>query len=125
MRHEGLVELLFPDEDQRGIVVKASVERVSLAFDPETRKVNVDLAVDEGLSHKRGGLRAELILSLPDLSGAVLVPNSALSERYEEFWLTRVDGKKVGVVFMGNGPNNTARVRSPELRPGDTFKLNP
>ncbi len=117
------VKVFFPDEGDRGLTLKASVERISLAFDPETRKINIDLATSEGLSDKRGGLRAELTLMVPDPSGAVLVPTSAVAERYEEFWLTRISGEKVRVVFLGNGPQSTSRVRSPEVRPGDKFKV--
>ena len=119
------VELFFPDGPAGGLRIEASVERVSLAFDPETRKINVDLAVRKDLPEKRGGLRAELTMMVPDPSGAVLVPASALVERYEEFWLTRASGEKIRVVFLGNGSQKTSRVRSPEIRPGDKFKVNP
>jgi RND family efflux transporter MFP subunit len=124
-KQNSTVNLFFPDEGEGGRKLEASVERVSLAFDPETRKINIDLAVREGLSDKRGGLRAELTLTIPDPSGAVLVPASAVVERYEEFWLTRVDDEKVRVVFLGNGPEGTTRVRAPEVRPGDKFKVKP
>jgi RND family efflux transporter MFP subunit len=119
------IRLFFPDEGEAGAAPEASLERISLAFDPETRKINVDLTVSEGLSEKRGGLRAELTVMVPDPSGAVLVPASAVVERYEEFWLTRHDGKKVRVVFLGNGPQGAIRVRSPEISHGDKFKVKP
>ncbi len=119
------IRLFFPDEGEAGVALEASLERISLAFDPETRKINVDLTVTRGLSNKRGGLRAELTLMVPDPSGAVLVPAAALVERYEEFWLTRHNGEKVRVVFLGNGPQGTIRVRSPEISHGDKFKLKP
>lgn len=122
-KQNGTVELFFPDENEVGRKLEASVERVSLAFDPETRKINIDLAVREGLSDQRGGLRAELTLMIPDPSGAVLVPASAVLERYEEFWLTRANGERIRVVFLGNGPQGTSRVRGEEVRPGDKFKV--
>lgn len=118
-------ELRFPDEGEHGLTLTAQVERISPAFDPQTRKVNLDLAVRAGLSHMRGGLRAELTLRLPDPSGAVLVPSSALSERYEEFWLTRIDGEQVRVMLLGHGQQNTSRVRSPEIKAGDRFQVKP
>jgi hypothetical protein len=124
-KQNGTVELFFPDENEVGRKLEASVERVSLAFDPETRKINIDLAVHEGLSDQRGGLRAELTLMIPDPSGAVLVPASAVLERYEEFWLTRANGERIRVVFLGNGPQDTSRVRGEEVRPGDKFKVKP
>lgn len=122
---KGTTELRFADEDENGLTLKASVERISPAFDPQTRKISVDLAVRRGLPHMRGGLRAELILELPDASGAVVVSTSALSERYEEFWLTRPNGEQVRVVLLSHGPQNTSRVRSPEVKAGDTFRLRP
>jgi RND family efflux transporter MFP subunit len=121
----GMPELRFPDEGNGGLTLKAVVERVSPAFDPETRKISVDLAVRKGLSEMRGGLRAELTLSLPDPSGAVMVPSSAVTERYEEFWLTRLDGEQVRVMLIDHGPQNTSRIRSPMVKPGDKFRLRP
>ena len=122
-RLQGTSKLRFPDEGEAGITLKAEVERISPAFDPQTRKISVDLSVNKGLSQMRGGLRAELDLELPDPSGAVLVPTRAVLERYEEHWLTRENGEQVRVVLLGNGVENTSRVRSPEIQPGQRFKV--
>jgi RND family efflux transporter MFP subunit len=117
--------LRFPDEGNKGVTLRAKVERISPAFDPTTRKISVDLSVRQGLSEKRGGLRAQLTLRIPDPSGAVLVPTSSVFERYEEFWLTRENGQQVRVVLLDRGPDNTSRVRSPEVSPGDRFIARP
>jgi RND family efflux transporter MFP subunit len=122
---EGMPQLRFPDEGEGGLTMEARVERISPAFDPETRKISLDLAVSGGLSEMRGGLRAELQLLLPDPSGAVLAPLSAVSERYEEFWLTRSNGEQVRVIRLGDGPQNTVRVRSANVKAGETFKIKP
>jgi len=121
----GSPALRFPGEGEKGITLEAEVERISPAFDPQTRKMGVDLSVRKGLSQMRGGLRAVLTLEVPDGSGAVLVPTSALSERYEEFWLTRENGEQVRVVLLDHGSDSTSRVRSAEVRPGDRFKVQP
>jgi RND family efflux transporter MFP subunit len=121
-KQNGTAQLRFPDEGQGGVVIEGKVERVSPAFDPQTRKMSVDLAVSEGVSEMRGGLRVELDIEIPDPSGTVLVPGSALAERYEEFWLTRENGDQVRVVFLGNGSQGAARVRSPEVKPGQLFR---
>ena len=122
---KGPIELSLSSEDQNTTSLKASVARISPAFDPETRKINVELAVTETLSENRGGLRAELTLEMPDPSGAVLIPVAAVAERYEEFWLTRANGEKIRVLFLGNGPDNTYRVRAARLNPGDKFRVEP
>ena len=119
------IELFLPGEGQNTISLKASVARISPAFDPETRKINVELAVTQTLSENRGGLRVELILEMPDPSGAVLIPAVAVAERYEEFWLTRANGEKIRVLFLGDGPDNTYRVRAAKLNPGDKFRVKP
>lgn len=124
-RLRGEATLRFPDEGEKGITLEARIERISPAFDPETRKISVDLSVQKGVSHMRGGLRAVLTLEVPDGSGAVLVPTSALSERYEALWLTRESGEQVRVVLLDHGPQNTSRVRSEEVKPGDRFKVRP
>ncbi len=124
-RIKGSIELSLSSEGQNTISLKASVARISPAFDPETRKINVELAVTETLSENRGGLRAELTLEMPDPSGAVLIPAAAVAERYEEFWLTRANGEKIRVLFLGDGPDNTYRVRAAKLNPGDKFRVKP
>lgn len=110
--------LRLPDLD---MTVKAHLERVSPGFDPETRKINADLQIDSGDFEFRGGLRTELTLKLPDPGGSVLVPKSALIKAYEEHFLMTPDGKRVRVVLLGSGGNETRRVTSPDVRPGDTF----
>jgi len=124
-RIRGPIELSLSSEAQNTISLEASLARVSPAFDPETRKINVELAVGSGLLENRGGLRAELTLKTPDPSGAFLIPVSAVTERYEEFWLTRANGERVRVLFLGDGPDNTYRVRASELKPGDKFRAKP
>ena len=108
---------------QTGGRVEARVERVSPAFDPATRKIQVDLAVSKGLDPMRGGVRLELTLDLPDPAGAVLVPRAAVSERYQESWLTRADGGQLRVVVLGTGPGDTLRVTAPGLEPGRQFRV--
>ena len=109
-----------------GLQVAAELERVSPAFDEASRKIQVELEIEDGLAERRGGLRTELDLEIPLRSGAVLLPAAALQERYEEHWLTRVDGESVNVVYLGrlDGPNGDwVRVSSPQVKPGDRFRI--
>lgn len=104
-----------------GLVVPARLERINPGFDPATRKIEVDLALDDGLPERRGGWRVEVDLHTPDPSGAVLLPAAAVEERYQEHWLRRPDGSRVRVVLMGPGPEGMLRVHSHQVKPGMTF----
>ena len=102
----------------------ARVIRVSPAFDEMSRKIHLELELFQGLPARRGGLRVELALDIPMRTGAVLVPESVLQQRYEQYWLKRSDGSEVSVVYLGrsNGPDEGwVRVASPDIKPGDQF----
>lgn len=118
---EGPVVLKLPELSSE---VPARIHRVNPGFDPATRKIAVELALDRGLAERRGGLRAVLTLHMPDPSGGVLLPREAVTERYEQHWVRREDGTEVKVVLLGNhgGPDGTLlRVAAPEVHPGDRF----
>jgi RND family efflux transporter MFP subunit len=113
---------------QRGVTLPARLLRVSPAFDQASRKIQVELEIGEGLDDPRGGLRAELSLSIPLNSGAVVVPESALVKRYEQYWLRRPDGEEVRVVYLGREEGTegaVVRVASPEVKAGDRFQRHP
>jgi hypothetical protein len=59
-------------------------------------------------------------------SGAVLVPEQALKQRYEQYWLKKPDGKEIAVVYLGNAfdiDTGLIRVVSPDVKPGDHFLI--
>jgi len=114
------LHVFLPDS---GNNLRARIERVSPAFDEVSRKISVELEVSDGLDARRGGLRAELKLDLPFSSGAVVLPESAISERYEQYWLKREDGSEVKVVYLGRDRKNRVRVISPEVIPGQHFQI--
>ncbi|MCB2225657.1 MAG: HlyD family efflux transporter periplasmic adaptor subunit [Desulfarculaceae bacterium] len=121
LRHlHGDIRVFLPHLD---LEVTAKVERLSPAFDPVTRKILLELELGPGLTERRGGLRVELALKVPDPSGAVLLPKGALTERYQEHWLTRADGRQVRVIYLGPGPKGTVRVSSPQVKPGQSFQV--
>ena len=111
-----------------GKTVAASLERVSPDFDEQSHKIKLDLEI--GGRGLRGGLRAELMLKIPDPSGAVLIAAEALEERYEQYWLHTPEGKEIRVVYLGDyeagGADDARLVRvvSPEVHPGDRFIVN-
>lgn len=111
---------------EQNLQVIARIERISPAFDEASHKIYVDLEIERGDIPPRGGLRAELELDIPLRSGAVLLPAKALTQRYEEHWLTRPDGNQVSVVYLGRSrvmDGDWVRVISPQVKPGDQFQL--
>lgn len=111
---------------QRESEVSATLLRTSPAFDEASRKVHLDLEIAEGVVDPRGGLRADLSLDVPLRTGAVLVPSAALTQRYEQYWLTREGGEEVRVVYLGRSDGEESdwvRVVSPEVHAGDRFLL--
>jgi multidrug efflux pump subunit AcrA (membrane-fusion protein) len=113
----------LPDLD---LEVPVRIYRVNPGFDATTRKTALDLAIDADLPQHRGGLRAQLVLKLPEATGAVMLPEKAVEESYEEFWVTREDGERLRVVRLGNhsGPDGTwIRLTGPGIAPGDRFQL--
>jgi membrane fusion protein (multidrug efflux system) len=106
--------------------VKARVHHLSPAFDPQTRKLNIEMIITSELKRKRGGIRAELNIELPDPSGSLLVPATAVSSSYDSFWLTRPDGAKTPVIVLGRGSQpDTLRVSAEHISPEDRFILIP
>ncbi len=103
--------------------VPATIELISPAFDEQSHKIRVDLELEKDLPVKRGGLRVELSLQLPDKFSAFLIPKQALDERFEEVWLQRKDGKGIRVTLLDYQSDGLARITSPEIKKGDQFKV--
>ena len=117
------ISLYLPE---RKIEVKARSTRVSPGFDQVTRKLNLEMEITSPLENRRGGIRAELPLELPDPAGSLLVPATAISSRYEASWLTRPDGDKVPVIVLGPGSEpGFKRVSADGIEPGDLFLRTP
>lgn len=110
-----------------GRSVPARIHRVSPAFDPDTRKTDLDLVLapdkGNGLPERRGGLRVLLRLTIPDAAGAVLLPEAALRRRYDEYYLLREDGSRAPVVLLERTADGMVRVANHGLAPGDRFRL--
>ncbi len=104
--------------------VGADINRINPGFDPETRKINVELELSAELPHMRGGLRVRLGLLLPERTGAIFLPREAIEESYDEFWVTRKNGERIQVVLLGtNGNESLLKVAAPGLRSGDLFQF--
>ncbi|AGA90382.1 RND family efflux transporter, MFP subunit [Thioflavicoccus mobilis 8321] len=122
-RQIGDLVLALPDIGQQ---VPASVYRVNPGFDPATRKIRVELAVDGDPQPRRGGLRARLALRVPEQGDTIVLPAAAVAGSYEEHWVIRADGERVPVLLLGPARGATAdlvRVSAPTLHPGQRFHL--
>lgn len=114
--------LRLPDLAQQ---VATRLFRANPGFDPTTRKIRVELEVDGDPQPRRGGLRAELRLTLPEDGDTVLLPAAALRQSYEEHWVVRADGERIPVLLLGRGRDahsDMIRVRAPNIAPGDRFR---
>ena len=126
------INLTLPDEK---ILGTGTLLHISPAFDPTTRKINVDILLTDKtvkkISLPQGGLRVEIPIKLMDDMHSFLVPASAVEERYEEHWLTRTDGSRLRVVVLGpaSGPvddqRSWLRITAPGLDRKDTFLVSP
>ncbi|MET0090299.1 MAG: efflux RND transporter periplasmic adaptor subunit [Candidatus Thiodiazotropha sp.] len=109
---------------ETGQELSAGLIRVSPAFDPASRKIALQLRLDEGIADPRGGQRVALTLDVPARDGAVMVPERALRQRYEQYWLKREDGTEIPVVYRGRESRpegEWVRVAAPGIAPGDRF----
>ncbi len=121
--HQQELTLWLPE---RQLSVKARIHHLSPGFDPQTRKLKLEMIITSELNEKRGGIRAELKITLPDPSGSLLVPVTGVSNSYDSYWLTRADGKKVPVIILGRGSqSDTLRVSAGQISPTDRFILSP
>ena len=117
--------LSLPHQGEAGLTVEVELERVSPAFNPETRKVSVWLELHPGNYERRGGILAELQLAVPDPGHAVLLPEQALRSSYQEHWLVRASGERVPVVLIEHREGGRVMVRSEDVKPGQLFQLKP
>ena len=131
LKQKKAIPLHLPDEDLNG---HGNLHRVSPGFDPVTRKIRVEILLDqptyEKISLKQGGVRVEIPIRVPDPMQGFLVPARAVDERYEEHWLTRENGEQIRVIVLGSaaGPDDNRkwlRITSPDIKSGDVFTLPP
>ena len=108
----------------------ASIYRTSPVFDPQTRKIALELAVAaEQPGHDgplRGGMRAELRFAGAVSPSTFIVPRNALLSRYEAHWLTRPDGSRVQVLLQGSlDDGRQAVISADDLSVGERFLASP
>lgn len=121
------LRITLPDT---GREAAAFIHRISPVFDPQTRKITLELAAAaDQPGHDgplRGGMRAELRFAGKISSSTFLVPRSALTSRYEAHWLTRPDGSRVQVLLQGSlDDGRQAVISAGGLSVGERFLASP
>jgi hypothetical protein len=110
----------LPEYDQQ---IPATIERISPAFDTQSRKIQVDLLLEKNLPVHRGGLRVILKLKIPDSTDIFLISAKALNNRFEENWLSPKEGQPHRVKLLGIVEKGVVRIKSKELKTGKQYKL--
>lgn len=103
-----------------GLTVPATIYRINPALDEQTRKIAVDLKLEDAIEPQRGGLRAELQLRFPDPDN-LLIPAAAVHRGFEENWVQPVDGEQIKITILGSeriDGQNWLRARATGLSPG-------
>ncbi len=124
------IPLLFLDTGNRG---QGTLGNISPDFDPTTRKITAEIRVNMDIVPqefaRQGGTRVQISLKVADPMGGFLVPEKAITLRYEEHWLTRKNGAALRVIVLGSATNSTnsqqkwLRITSPEIQKDDLFIL--
>ena len=120
LSYESPFPVYLPEEKKE---IMAEIYRVSPAFDPGTRKINVELSLISPFVGQMGGVRVEVSLSIPE-NKSFFVPAAAVQKRYDEYWLTRESGESVSVIILEN-KGEFVRITSPAIQPGERFVLDP
>ncbi len=113
LQQTGEILLQLPDLQT---AVTARIHRISPDFDALTRKIPVDLIIageHPRVPHTlRSGVRTEMSLSVESKAHTFLVPNSALINRYESYWVVGEGGRRVKVIFLGTSPDGVSVIIS-------------
>lgn len=109
------ITVFLPDLDHNA---RASIFRTSPAYDPQTKKITVDLILDQeepSMVH-RGGILAQIQLSIDSAADEYLLPISAIVNRYDAHWIVRANGQRERVLFLGTTEDGRqAIISSPAL----------
>ncbi len=117
-------QLYLPDLQ---LHVSATIHRTSPVFDPESRKIQVELLIRADNDQRlRGGMRAELQFASDKKTGTFLVPTEALIGSYEANWLVQPDRSRVQVILQGYSEDRRFAIISGNgLRLGQLFLATP
>jgi len=122
-----IIPVFLPDLN---LTLQAKLFRTAPDFDKKSRKIKIELILNkqqtDKLSSLRGGLRVLIQISMLDRTGSYIVPASAIQERHNYFWLTKSDGTRKKVVFLGKAKeDDQALISGMNLVPGEQFLTQP
>lgn len=97
--------------------VQARLERVNPRFDPTTRKIDVEIAIDDPPGERRGGLLFRLPLTVA--ADGLQVPRRAVTDRYNNPTVTlKASGDQVPVIILEQKDGVCTIATNPRLTPG-------
>lgn len=110
LRLKETIPLYFPDLELK---TTAKIYRVSPAFTEATKKIAVDLLVEnkDQLNSVRGGLRGEIYLQQQKEETFVL-PISAVINRYDAHWVVKENRDRIRVLFLGTTDKGASAIIS-------------
>lgn len=92
------ISLYFPDLN---LQTSGKIYRVSPTFTEATKKIPVDIIIDNNDQRTiRGGLRGEIQLK-QQKNGTFTVPTSAVISRYDAHWIVKENNQRIRVLFLG------------------------
>lgn len=100
---------------------KAKLLRRYSHFDEQSRKILVDLELLEYPVDKVGGIKTLLVLEVPN-SNSFTISEKAISERYEEYFVTTEKGIKIKVKILKSN-KGFAEIQGPGLELGMKLKI--
>ncbi|MFT5727138.1 MAG: membrane fusion protein (multidrug efflux system) [Desulforhopalus sp.] len=117
------ITLFLPDLN---IQTTARIYRISPAYVEATKKISIELIIDNKKEKSsaaiRGGLRAELKIRLKETKSTFILPFSSVINRYDAYWVVNEQEERIKVIYLGTTDDGvSAIVSAPEL--SETDKL--
>ena len=113
------IMLFFPDLNTE---VNAQIYRISPSYRETTKKIPVELIIENSSDALRGGLRAELKLQLKETNTSFILPLSAVINRYDSYWVVSEQQERIKVIYLGTtSDGDSVIVSAPDLQ--ETVKL--
>jgi RND family efflux transporter MFP subunit len=104
-----------------GRTVSARLNWINPEFDERTRKLAIELVIQDDIGPHRGGLHVELALEV-DTKG-LMVPKEAVENRFDNPRVVlQADGRSVPVIILGENNGQVLIADNPALPPGTVLK---